>query len=666
MNPNINPKGIKNPFKHFCMSIGAIPTSYKNALSYYETLLWLIRFLENTVIPAVDNNAEALDELQGLFVELKNYVEHYFDNLDVQEEINNKLDDMVSDGSLYSIINNEIFNDLNQKVLQNTVDISANTEAIDNKVSYNEASSISMEMLNQEVREALTGGSTAVVGVNSVDTVNIADKAVTILKLDDYLQATKIMESGEPMALGTKASGIAKENTSTHKITIDAPTSTDYSWYKVYLTKGKYYYFTGYNYGPCGLYIADSENNVLFNSVTSPSSYKMTPYSLLFRANSSGLYAYIDIKEQYYTENWRSITKINTPLLREVSSIENKVKKIEAQLIKEIENGYLDYTHVSGANLPIFEVYNNPEYPVSVKIYQMSKGVKYHVEGYKWSRVCGIYILALDNQIIYQSNDSAPNAKTFVEYDFTATQDGFICVHDISTSLGKVEVIQPFTTENSTSEELSFNKWYALGDSLTENNFRASSNYVNYIEEELGIEVVNLGHSGAGYKKVNTNNKTIITEISEIPNYNYNTDIITVMGSINDFSYIAGSLGQLGDTTTDTLYGAMYTFFSTLQSNYMGTRLGVITPPVTGTNYNTQKPRFEAYNKALKETAELFGVPVLDLTYSCNLKPWETLFRNTFYSADGTGGTGQVDDTHPNSKGHWLIHDKIKEFLKTL
>lgn len=104
MNPNINPKGIKNPFRHFCMSVGAIPTSYKESLSYYETLLWLIRFLEEKVIPAVDNNALALAELQRLFVELKNYVENYFDNLDVQEEINNKLDEMVEDGTLQEII----------------------------------------------------------------------------------------------------------------------------------------------------------------------------------------------------------------------------------------------------------------------------------------------------------------------------------------------------------------------------------------------------------------------------------------------------------------------------------------------------------------------------------------------------------------------------------
>lgn len=100
---------VKNaPFKRFCMSIGAIPTSYLDSLDYYETLLWLIKYLEETIIPTVNNNGEAVSELQSLYIELKNYVDNYFTNLDVQEEINNKLDDMVEDGTLTDIIGDYI------------------------------------------------------------------------------------------------------------------------------------------------------------------------------------------------------------------------------------------------------------------------------------------------------------------------------------------------------------------------------------------------------------------------------------------------------------------------------------------------------------------------------------------------------------------------------
>lgn len=102
--PTIKPQIINNPFKNFCMSIGAIPTSYQDSLDYYETLLWLIKFLDETVLPAVNTNGEAVAELQNLFIILHDFVDNYFANLDVQEEINNKLDEMVEDGTLAEII----------------------------------------------------------------------------------------------------------------------------------------------------------------------------------------------------------------------------------------------------------------------------------------------------------------------------------------------------------------------------------------------------------------------------------------------------------------------------------------------------------------------------------------------------------------------------------
>lgn len=92
------------PFKKFCMTIGELPSSYIETMTYYEMLVWFCNYLGKTVIPTIDNNAEAVIELQNLFIELQTYVNDYFDNLDVQEEINNKLDDMVEQGTLQEII----------------------------------------------------------------------------------------------------------------------------------------------------------------------------------------------------------------------------------------------------------------------------------------------------------------------------------------------------------------------------------------------------------------------------------------------------------------------------------------------------------------------------------------------------------------------------------
>ena len=92
------------PFTRFLMTIGTLPSSYLVSMTYEEQLLWFCNFLQNNVIPTVNNNAEAVEELQNLYLQLKDYVDNYFENLDVQEEINNKLDDMAESGTLQEII----------------------------------------------------------------------------------------------------------------------------------------------------------------------------------------------------------------------------------------------------------------------------------------------------------------------------------------------------------------------------------------------------------------------------------------------------------------------------------------------------------------------------------------------------------------------------------
>lgn len=58
----------------------------------------------NKVVEQWKNMQKNFDNLQDAFNDLKNYVQDYFKNLDVQEEINNKLDAMVKDGTLDAIL----------------------------------------------------------------------------------------------------------------------------------------------------------------------------------------------------------------------------------------------------------------------------------------------------------------------------------------------------------------------------------------------------------------------------------------------------------------------------------------------------------------------------------------------------------------------------------
>ena len=80
-----------------------MPAVLDDSLSYYECLCKIVAKLNDT-IKAVNNIVANQSELVNQFNQLKTYVDNYFENLDVQEEINNKLDAMAESGELESII----------------------------------------------------------------------------------------------------------------------------------------------------------------------------------------------------------------------------------------------------------------------------------------------------------------------------------------------------------------------------------------------------------------------------------------------------------------------------------------------------------------------------------------------------------------------------------
>ena len=73
-----------------------IPLAFDESMSYYETLCGILSLLK-TQEEVVNNNADLLAELES-------FVQNYFKNLDVQTEINNKLDKMAQDGTLEELI----------------------------------------------------------------------------------------------------------------------------------------------------------------------------------------------------------------------------------------------------------------------------------------------------------------------------------------------------------------------------------------------------------------------------------------------------------------------------------------------------------------------------------------------------------------------------------
>lgn len=68
-----------------------------DAVTNYQLLCKVVEYLNNII----DNNNKQntnIAHLEQNFITLYNYVKNYFKNLDVQEEINNKIDELITSG----------------------------------------------------------------------------------------------------------------------------------------------------------------------------------------------------------------------------------------------------------------------------------------------------------------------------------------------------------------------------------------------------------------------------------------------------------------------------------------------------------------------------------------------------------------------------------------
>ena len=192
MNSEIN---YVSPFKKFCISVGNLPTAYLESMSYYESLTYLVNYLANNVIPALNNNGEVVEELQQKFTELKNYVDTYFENLDVQEEINNKLDEMAESGQLTDIIAQYL--GLAGMITFDTV---ADMKLAQNLVNGSKCCTLGYHNIND--------GGNALYKVRTVTNDDVVDEMFIIELYDDNLVGELIIpEKINPLILGAYGDG---------------------------------------------------------------------------------------------------------------------------------------------------------------------------------------------------------------------------------------------------------------------------------------------------------------------------------------------------------------------------------------------------------------------------------------------------------------------------
>lgn len=242
------------------------------------------------------------------------------------------------------------------------------------------------------------------------------------------------------------------------------------------------------------------------------------------------------------------------------------------------------------------------------------------------------------------SEKSLAEGADSIEDQEVSVPDGAETLIIAGSRLYIVPALKKVRQGSANAKPLSGIKWTAMGDSLTEENSRTTKRYFDYVSERTGVEVVNMGDSGTGYKKGEDDNTAFYQRAEDIPS---DTDIVTVFGSGNDLTL---KLGESTDTGTNTICGCVNTTIDNIYDVVPTARLIIVSPtPWQSYNPKNEGNAMDLYSKALGEICRRRGIPFLDLYHCSGLRPWDSEFRTLAYSKDDGNGV------HPDETGHEII-----------
>lgn len=121
-NINYNFKDL-TPFKWFVLENFPFIEQDFDALTNWQLFCKLGKEM-NKIINSQNSVGEQTEKLTNAFIVLKDYVDNYFANLDVQEEIDNKLDELVEDGTLQELVG-RYFAELEEDIGELTTKVNA-------------------------------------------------------------------------------------------------------------------------------------------------------------------------------------------------------------------------------------------------------------------------------------------------------------------------------------------------------------------------------------------------------------------------------------------------------------------------------------------------------------------------------------------------------------
>lgn len=137
----------------------------------------------------------------------------------------------------------------------------------------------------------------------------------------------------------------------------------------------------------------------------------------------------------------------------------------------------------------------------------------------------------------------------------------------------------------------------------------------------------------------------------------HNADLIVVFGGTNDFGHGDAPMGNKGDSSVYTFYGAVQSLYTSIRARYDSSQVIILTPLHRfRPEEESMEPKLEEYVNVIRELAIENHFHVLDLYHNSKIHP---RFGNT-------RETLVPDGLHPNDAGHEILAEEILELLYTL
>ena len=202
-----------------------------------------------------------------------------------------------------------------------------------------------------------------------------------------------------------------------------------------------------------------------------------------------------------------------------------------------------------------------------------------------------------------------------------------------------------------------------LGDSITEGvGVSAPENkYVEVFARKFEPALVrNYGISGTRFARQYTptvaNPRFDLDFCSRVCEMDEDADVVVIFGGTNDYGHGDAPMGEFGDRTPDTFYGACHTLMRTTIERFPDAQIIIMTPLHRATENRANRPSLCEFVRAIRECAEFYSIPVLDLYARSGIQPQLEVYKTRF----------APDGLHPNDRGAEKLADLLGAFMMTL